>query len=200
MCLCCSVKRTPHTQEAAQEAAFLQILAQVRDSARETERALLSGHINRHQADVLRGRYRATTRALLEALLQRQQFERSDDFRRSAFHRALQEKLTDTNAVISASDRANRLSQGCEALFDLDRPLKEEEPCAICARRAHEHAARPEVSLYTARAVKRPRLTPHPRAGPDACAAAGAVQALIDDTADEGGVFSSTEEEESDSD
>ena len=60
---------TPHTQEAAQEAAFLQILAQVRDSARETERALLSGHINRHQADVLRGRYRATTRALLEALL-----------------------------------------------------------------------------------------------------------------------------------
>ena len=86
--------------------------------------------------------------------------------------------------------------------------FKVEETCTAQAARA---CPRPEVSCHSARAVKRFRLTPHPRAGPDACAAAGgSVQAVIDEETPrideegeilavaEGQVFSSTDEEGSD--
>ena len=46
VCWCACVvlcHATPHIQEAAQEAAFLQILAQVRDSARETSLLTITG-------------------------------------------------------------------------------------------------------------------------------------------------------------
>ena len=82
--------------------------------------------------------------------------------------------------------------------------LKEEEAspptCASQALRPVAAAGRTTEICFTARAVKRPRLTPHPRAGPDAVAAAGgAVEALLAEEessqSEEEGVFSSTDEE-----
>ena len=81
--------------------------------------------------------------------------------------------------------------------------LKEEEAspptCAAQALRPVAAGRTTEI-CFTARAVKRPRLTPHPRAGPDAVVAAGgAVEALLVEEestlSEEEGVFSSTDEE-----
>ena len=46
---CCSGKPA-HTQEEAQEQAFLAVVAQLRDSAESLEQALLSGTVTRWQA------------------------------------------------------------------------------------------------------------------------------------------------------
>ena len=200
---CCSGKPA-HTQEEAQEQAFLAVVAQLRDSAESLEQALLSGTVTRWQADALRGHHRATTQRLLELLVSRQLFERSPGFSRSGFQRSLRASLESPAAISAAADRATRLTQCCEAL--LNAPLKQEETCSACAYRAAAgEDNRSTAACFTARAVKRPRLapTPHPRAGPDAVVAAGgvdpAVQQLLDEQTDEevtGAVFSSTEEEE----
>ena len=67
---CCSGKPA-HTQEEAQEQAFLAVVAQLRDSAESLEQALLSGTVTRWQADALRGHHRATTQRLLARVLNR---------------------------------------------------------------------------------------------------------------------------------
>ena len=202
MCVLCR-----RTQAAREEAQFCRVLARVSDEARELESALQSGHVSRAQADALRGRHRATTRLLLEILVSRQQFERSAGFSRSGWQNSLRALAVDPEQVLQISSRASRFQQGVEAL--LPNTLKVEEPCHAQAARA---CPRPEVSCYTARAVKRFRLTPHPRAGPDAVTAAGgSVQAVIDEETPrlddeegeilavaEGQVFSSTDEEGSD--
>ena len=201
----CCFGKPAHTQEEAQEQAFLAVIAQLWDSAESLEQALLSGAVTRWQADALRGQHRATTQRLLELLVSRQLFERSAGFSRSGFQRSLRASLESPAAISAAADRATRLTQCCEAL--LNAPLKQEETCSACAYRAAAgEDNRSTAACFTARAVKRPRLapTPHPRAGPDAVVAAGgidpAVQQLLDEQTDEevtgGAVFSSTEEEE----
>ena len=201
----CCFGKPAHTQEEAQEQAFLAVVAQLRDSAESLEQALLSGTVTRWQADALRGHHRATTQRLLELLVSRQLFERSPGFSRSGFQRSLRASLESPAAISAAADRATRLTQCCEAL--LNAPLKQEETCSACAYRAAAgEDNRSTAACFTARAVKRPRLapTPHPRAGQDAVVAAGgtcpAVQQLLDEQTDEevtGAVFSSEEEESS---
>ena len=204
MCVLCR-----RTQAALEDAQICRVLARVSDEARELERALLAGHVSRAQADALRGGHRATTRLLLEILVSRQQFERSAGFSRSGWQNSLRALAVDPEQVLQSSSRADRFRQGVEALLPALIKVEVEEPCHAQAARA---CPRPEVSCYTARAVKRFRLTPHPRAGPEAVGAAGgSVQAVIDEETPrlddeegeilavaEGQVYSSTDEEGSD--
>ena len=165
VCVCVLLSANPaHTQEEAQEQAFLAVIAQLRDSAEALEQALLFGAVTRWQADALRGQHRATTQRLLELLVSRQLFERSAGFSRSGFQRSLRASLESPADISAAADRATRLTQCCEALINV--PLKkEEETCSACAYRAAAgENTRAEATCFTARAVKRPRPapTPHP--------------------------------------
>ena len=170
------------------------------DGTHQTQLFLQSGVVSQHNADAFRARHRALTNSVLEFLTSRQRFERSAAFSRASVLKKLRGLSESTEELLEHHLRANRYYSSAEALFG---PTKEEAPePSCCAAQALRTApsGRPTEICFTARAVKRPRLTPHPRAGPDAVAAAGgAVEALLAEEEssqfEEEGVFSSTDEE-----
>ena len=193
------VLRRDGTQE--DEEFICALVAIFRDSTQELQFCLQSGAVSKHQADAHRARHRALTAKVLEFLIARQQRERSPSFSRSAILSQLRKRLESPEDVLALNELNSRLQNSAEALLG---ELKEEEASPpTCASQALRPVAagRTTEICFTARAVKRPRLTPHPRAGPDAVAAAGgAVEALLAEeestlSESEEGVFSSTDEE-----
>ena len=198
VCVVCVLAAAPDTQE--EEQFICELIAQLGDGTHQTQLFLQSGVVSQSNADAFRARHRALTNSVLEFLTSRQRFERSAAFSRASVLKKLRGLSESTEELLEHHLRANRYYSSAEALFG---PTKEEAPePSCCAAQALRTApsGRPTEICFTARAVKRPRLTPHPRAGPDAVAAAGgAVEALLAEEessqSEEEGVFSSTDEE-----
>ena len=155
-------------------------IASLRDLQQRLSAALERGEVSKEDNDKARDSYKETTRELLKAVLRRQAFQRSAGFARYESLRRLRVVAADGAEVLAAADAADRLADIHDALAHVK--VKREEQC--CAQQALRrplaacntlvHADRPEK--------KRRRLTPHPRAGKAAVAAAGgAVQALLDE-------------------
>ena len=152
--------------------------------------------VTQADADRNRSRYRTITSQILRWLIARQEFERSSQFRRNTVLADLRRQQKSASYVFSQNQHACGLDELTGAYVG---PIKRPEAAACTLSAVHRRSADPR---------KRRRVTPHPRAGTEAVAAAGGtVEALLAEADSEGeesdcpqgARYSSTEEEESDS-
>ena len=147
-----------------EEDLYARRIAALRDQQQRASEALTRGEVSKEDNDKLRESYKATTRELLLAVIQRQIFQRSPGFARYESLRRLRAVATDGAETLAAADSADRLSELYDVLAS-KKVKREEQSCVVQSLR------RPLVACntlkHTARPEKRRRLapTPHPRAG-----------------------------------